>query len=208
MWKHLPNLLSAIRILSVPFFVYFLIHDGTVIGARIALAIYFLASITDIFDGRIARKYHLESNLGVVLDAGADKLFVVAGLVCPMILGILPVWFVVILLIREAYIFWIAMEGLRKKVLPRPIFIGKAKTVFEMATVVAILIFMAITDDLEWSGLWLLDGGNVTFLTLLVTGIAWMGFVLSVASIVPYTQIYITENRAWKERQKEKKEQE
>ena len=77
-----------------------------------------------------------------------------------------------------------------------------------MATVVAILIFMAITDDLEWSGLWLLDGGNVTFLTLLVTGIAWMGFVLSVASIVPYTQIYITENRAWKERQKEKKEQE
>ncbi len=203
MWKHTPNLLSALRLLSVPFFVYFLIADGTVVGARIALVIYFAASITDIFDGRIARKYHLESNVGVVLDAGADKLFVVAGLVCPMILGILPVWFVVILLIREAYIFWIAMEALRKKVLPRPIFIGKAKTVFEMATVVALLIFMAITDGLEWSGLWLLEYGEVNFLTILVSGIAWMGFVLSLASVVPYTQIYIEENRKWKERQRQ-----
>ena len=203
MWKHTPNLLSALRLLSVPFFVYFLIADGTVVGARIALVIYFAASITDIFDGRIARKYHLESNVGVVLDAGADKLFVVAGLVCPMILGILPVWFVVILLIREAYIFWIAMEALRKKVLPRPIFLGKAKTVFEMATVVALLIFMAITDGLEWSGPWLLEYGEVNFLTILVSGIAWMGFVLSLASIVPYTQIYIEENRKWKERQRQ-----
>ena len=203
MWKHTPNLLSALRLLSVPFFVYFLIADGTVVGARIALVIYFAASITDIFDGRIARKYHLESNVGVVLDAGADKLFVVAGLVCPMILGILPVWFVVILLIREAYIFWIAMEALRKKVLPRPIFLGKAKTVFEMATVVALLIFMAITDGLEWSGLWLLEYGEVNFLTILVSGIAWMGFILSLASVVPYTQIYIEENRKWKERQRQ-----
>jgi len=203
MWKHTPNLLSALRLLSVPFFVYFLIADGTVVGARIALVIYFAASITDIFDGRIARKYHLESNVGVVLDAGADKLFVVAGLVCPMILGILPVWFVVILLIREAYIFWIAMEALRKKVLPRPIFLGKAKTVFEMATVVALLIFMAITDGLEWSGPWLLEYGEVNFLTILVSGIAWMGFVLSLASVVPYTQIYIEENRKWKERQRQ-----
>ena len=203
MWKHTPNLLSALRLLSVPFFVYFLIADGTVVGARIALVIYFAASITDIFDGRIARKYHLESNVGVVLDAGADKLFVVAGLVCPMILGILPVWFVVILLIREAYIFWIAMDALRKKVLPRPIFLGKAKTVFEMATVVALLIFMAITDGLEWSGPWLLEYGEVNFLTILVSGIAWMGFVLSLASVVPYTQIYIEENRKWKERQRQ-----
>lgn len=203
MWKHTPNLLSALRLLSVPFFVYFLIADGTVVGARIALLIYFAASITDIFDGRIARKYHLESNVGVVLDAGADKLFVVAGLVCPMILGILPVWFVVILLIREAYIFWIAMEALRKKVLPRPIFLGKAKTVFEMATVVALLIFMAITDGLEWSGPWLLEYGEVNFLTILVSGIAWMGFILSLASVVPYTQIYIEENRKWKERQRQ-----
>ena len=207
MWKHTPNLLSALRLLSVPFFVYFLIADGTVVGARIALVIYFAASITDIFDGRIARKYHLESNVGVVLDAGADKLFVVAGLVCPMILGILPVWFVVILLIREAYIFWIAMEALRKKVLPRPIFLGKAKTVFEMATVVALLIFMAITDGLEWSGPWLLEYGEVNFLTILVSGIAWMGFVLSLASIVPYTQIYIEENRKWKERQRQAQNQ-
>lgn len=207
MWKHTPNLLSALRLLSVPFFVYFLIADGTVVGARIALVIYFAASITDIFDGRIARKYHLESNVGVVLDAGADKLFVVAGLVCPMILGILPVWFVVILLIREAYIFWIAMEALRKKVLPRPIFLGKAKTVFEMATVVALLIFMAITDGLEWSGPWLLEYGEVNFLTILVSGIAWMGFVLSLASVVPYTQIYIEENRKWKERQRQAQNQ-
>ena len=205
MWKHLPNLLSTLRIIAVPFFVYFLVVDGSTFNARVALGIYFFASITDIFDGRIARKYNLTSNLGTLLDAGADKLFVVAGFVCPAIRGILPWWLVIITLVREGYILWMATVSLKKNRIPRPIFSGKAKTVFQMATVVAVLIFMAISDDLSWEGLWLLDGGEATFLTVLVSWIAWTGLILSIWSGIMYTKDYIRINRELKEEELDRK---
>ena len=194
MWKHLPNLLSILRILAVPFFIYFLVIDGGTFEARIALGIYFFASITDIFDGKIARKYNLTSDLGTLLDAGADKLFVVAGFVCPAIRGVLPWWLVVITLVREAYILWMATDSLKKNILPKPIFSGKAKTVFQMATVVAVLIFMAISDGLDWEGLWLLEYGEANFLTVLVSAIAWTGLVLAIWSAIQYTRNYFVIN--------------
>lgn len=194
MWKHLPNLLSILRILAVPFFIYFLVIDGGTFEARIALGIYFFASITDIFDGKIARKYNLTSDLGTLLDAGADKLFVVAGFICPAIRGVLPWWLVVITLVREAYILWMATDSLKKNILPKPIFSGKAKTVFQMATVVAVLIFMAISDGLDWEGLWLLEYGEANFLTVLVSAIAWTGLVLAIWSAIQYTRNYFVIN--------------
>ena len=194
MWKHLPNLLSILRILAVPFFIYFLVIDGGTFEARIALGIYFFASITDIFDGKIARKYNLTSDLGTLLDAGADKLFVVAGFVCPAIRGVLPWWLVIITLAREAYILLMATDSLRKNILPKPIFSGKAKTVFQMATVVAVLIFMAISNGLDWEGLWLLEYGEANFLTVLVSAIAWTGLVLAIWSAIQYTRNYFVVN--------------
>ena len=194
MWKHLPNLLSILRILAVPFFIYFLVIDGGTFEARIALGIYFFASITDIFDGKIARKYNLTSDLGTLLDAGADKLFVLAGFVCPAIRGVLPWWLVIITLAREAYILLMATDSLRKNILPKPIFSGKAKTVFQMATVVAVLIFMAISNGLDWEGLWLLEYGEANFLTVLVSAIAWTGLVLAIWSAIQYTRNYFVVN--------------
>ncbi len=200
MWKHLPNLLSSLRIIAVPFFVFFLlVFDDSTFGARVALGIYFFASITDIFDGKIARKYNLTSDLGTVLDAGADKLFVVAGFVCPAILGVLPWWLVILTFVREAIILYIAYQALRKNVIPHATQLGRFRTVFQMATVVAILIFMAITNNLDWSGLWLLDNGEANFLTVLVSAIAWIGLVTSLMTIPQYVKVYIVENRKLKE---------
>ena len=200
MWKHLPNLLSALRITAVPFFVFFLlVFDDSTFGARVALGIYFFASITDIFDGKIARKYNLTSNLGTVLDAGADKLFVVAGFICPAILGVLPWWMVILTFIREIIVLILAYLALKKNVIPHATQLGRFRTVFQMATVVAILIFMAITNNLDWSGLWLLDNGEANFLTVLVSAIAWIGLVSSLLSLPQYFKVYIVENRKLKE---------
>ncbi len=199
MWKHLPNLLSTLRIIAVPFFVYFLVVEGGTFEARIALAIYFFASITDTFDGYIARKYDLTSPLGALLDAGADKLFVVAGFICPAIRGILPWWLVVITLVREGYILWMSLSSLKKHVQPTANKSGKLKTIFQMATVVAVLIFMSITDGLSWEGPWLLEYGEANFLTVLVSAIAWIGLVLAIWSAILYTKFYIVKNRELKE---------
>lgn len=198
MWKHLPNLLSTLRIIAVPFFVYFLVIDGGTFEARIALGIYFFASLTDIFDGRVARKYDLTSKLGTLLDAGADKLFVIAGFVCPAIRGVLPWWLVVITFVREGYILIMALSALKKNVTPTPNFIGKGKTVFQMATVVAVLIFMSISNGLSWEGLWLLEYGEANFLTVLVSAIAWTGLVMAIWSAVLYSEFYIVKDRELK----------
>ena len=203
-WKNLPNALSVMRIIAVPFFVYFLAIDRSVIGARIALGIYFAASLTDIFDGRIARRYHLESKLGGLLDASADKLFVVAGFICPLARGVLPWWLVVLTLVREVYVFWMGLQAIKKHVQPVPTRIGKIRTVFQMATVVAILIFMAISDNLSWDGLWLMDDNEATPLTALVSSIAWIGLILSLYSALQYTKIYIVKNRELKEAERMK----
>lgn len=198
MWKHLPNALCCFRILAVPFFVYFLVAYDDTFGARVALGIYFVATITDIFDGRIARKYHLESDLGRVLDPLADKLLIIVGFLCPLYRGILPWWFVVITFVREIVITYISLEALYKHMIPKPNFLGKAKTVFQMATIVAILIFMAITNGLEWVDWWLLDYGEVTFLTVFVSWIVWTGLILSLISMVQYLKGYIDQKIEWR----------
>ncbi len=205
MWKHLPNLLSTLRIIAVPFFVYFLVIDGGTFEARIALGIYFFASLTDIFDGYFARKYDLTSRLGTLLDAGADKLFVIAGFVCPAIRGVLPWWLVIITFVREGYILLMSLDALKKHVMPVPNLIGKGKTVFQMATVVAVLIFMSISNGLSWEGLWLLEYGEANFLTVLVSAIAWTGLIMAIWSAILYTKFYIVKDRELKEKAAEKK---
>ena len=199
-WKQLPNALSIFRILSVPFFVYFIVFDKTLTGARIALGLYFLASITDIFDGKIARKYHLESRIGGILDATADKCYIVAGVICPMIRGFIPWWMVVLIFAREAYVLWLGYVAIKKKGDLSPTFLRKFKTVLQMSGIVAILIITAISGDISWSGFLMVDDGEITILTLIVSAFNWVGLVVSYMSIVEYTKRYIDGTRDEREK--------
>ncbi len=98
--KNVPNILSSIRIFLVPVFaaVYFWQAGSVKIYAA---AVYALASFTDFLDGYIARKYDITSNLGKILDPLGDKLMTLTVLTCITIDGVIPIWAVAAVLVKE-----------------------------------------------------------------------------------------------------------
>lgn len=201
MWKHMPNFLCMLRILAVPVFVMLLVWDfeefDATFGARLAILVYFLASITDYFDGRIAREYHLESKLGTILDPLADKLLIIAGFLCPFYRGLLPWWMIVLVFLREIIVVFYCIDGISKKVVMPPVHSGKVKTALQMTTIVMMLLLMAATSDVYWSGLWLVGTGVETIITAVITVIVWAGLAFSYYSLLEITHIYIREKRKW-----------
>ena len=93
---NLPNKLTIIRVCLIPFFVAALLFDhGNNYTMRIVANVLFIvASLTDLFDGKIARKYNLVTNFGKFMDPLADKLLVCSALICLIELGQLPAWVV------------------------------------------------------------------------------------------------------------------
>ena len=89
---NLPNKLTILRVIMIPFFVAALLYDG---GANqnmryVAAALFIIASLTDMLDGKIARKYNLVTNFGKFMDPLADKLLVCSALICMIELRALP----------------------------------------------------------------------------------------------------------------------
>ena len=100
---NLPNKLTILRVIMIPFFVAALLYDG---GANqnmryVAAALFIIASLTDMLDGKIARKYNLVTNFGKFMDPLADKLLVCSALICMIELRQLPAWMVIIIISRE-----------------------------------------------------------------------------------------------------------
>ena len=91
---NLPNKLTMFRVILIPFFVVFLLVDITSVDKWIALAIFIIASLTDLLDGKIARKYNLVTNFGKFMDPLADKLLVCSALICLVALDRIPAWMV------------------------------------------------------------------------------------------------------------------
>ena len=97
-----PNKLTVARMILVPFLVLFMLTDlGGEANRYIALAIFVVASVTDWFDGKLARKYNLVTNFGKFMDPLADKLLVCSAMICFIELEKLPAWFVIIIIGRE-----------------------------------------------------------------------------------------------------------
>lgn len=124
---NLPNLLTIIRFLLVPVMTYFLISKNY----SLAITFYVLASITDVLDGYIARKYNMITKLGKILDPMADKLLQFSALVGLWIVGIIPFWITFIFFLKEIFMGLGAIKLLRNKdvVVPSKWF-GKMSTVF------------------------------------------------------------------------------
>ena len=99
---NLPNKLTTFRVILIPFFVFFMLAPNmTGINHYIAVAIFIVASLTDLLDGKIARKYNLVTNFGKFMDPLADKLLVCSAMICLIQTGQLAAWIVVIIIARE-----------------------------------------------------------------------------------------------------------
>ena len=99
---NLPNKLTVLRVIMVPFFVFFMLTDvGGAANKWIALAIFVIASLTDMLDGKIARKYNLVTNFGKFMDPLADKLLVCSALIALSDLNRIPAWIVIVIIARD-----------------------------------------------------------------------------------------------------------
>lgn len=139
---NLPNKLTVIRVLLIPVFVILLLIDG---GAnytlRIAgLVIFCVASFTDFLDGYLARKNNLVTNFGKFMDPIADKLLVCSALICLVEMGMLPAWYVIIIIAREFIISGFRLAAADAGIVIAASWWGKFKTNFQMATVILMIL--------------------------------------------------------------------
>ncbi len=139
MKRHLPNFITMGRLILVPPIVILLFFPGRLASA-VAGLIFLIASITDYFDGFIARRFKLESSFGRFLDPIADKVLVSAALIMLISLDRVSAWIVMLIITRE-----IAVSALRAisktwdtSLKPSPV--GKLKTVFQFSAIVPLII--------------------------------------------------------------------
>lgn len=134
-----PNLLSFSRIVATVLVFALVIVDQSW-AFLVATVVFFLASITDFFDGYLARRYHLVSPLGIFLDLTADKVFVAAILVAFVQLGLVPAWIVVIIIAREFLVTGLrSMAAAKGTVIPAGK-LGKQKTFITLIAIGGILL--------------------------------------------------------------------
>ncbi|MCH5205617.1 MAG: CDP-diacylglycerol--glycerol-3-phosphate 3-phosphatidyltransferase [Oscillospiraceae bacterium] len=146
---NLANKLTMFRVIIVPFFVVFMSVAAIPYRFLWALVLFALASITDLLDGKIARKFNMVTDFGKFLDPLADKVLVAAALICFVELGWTYAWVVFVILTREFLVSGIrlvAASSDKKAVIPASIW-GKLKTAVTMAAMVVILIFGVLIDD-------------------------------------------------------------
>lgn len=164
---NLPNKLTMFRVILIPFFVVFLLVDITPVDKWIALAIFIIASLTDMLDGKIARKYNLVTNFGKFMDPLADKLLVCSALVCLVAVDSIPAWMVIVIIAREFIISGFRLVASDNGVVIAASYWGKFKTTFQI-----IMICLMIAD--------------LAALQLLTTIVTWVAVILTVVSLVDY----------------------
>jgi CDP-diacylglycerol--glycerol-3-phosphate 3-phosphatidyltransferase len=180
---NLPNKLTLLRVFLVPVFVVFVLYPQIPYHSVWALLVFLGASLTDHYDGKIARQRNLITNFGKFLDPLADKLLVISALVCFLQLGLADVWCVLIIIARELMVTSIRLLAVEGGTVIAANRWGKAKTVSQMAAILFILTCRGVQELLHFSGgvPALVAAGNV---------LLWAAALLTVIS----GAIYVKEN--------------
>ncbi|MBP3322969.1 MAG: CDP-diacylglycerol--glycerol-3-phosphate 3-phosphatidyltransferase [Clostridia bacterium] len=187
---NLPNKLTVLRVILVPFFVFFLLESYIPHHNLIALIIFAIASYTDHLDGKIARRDNLITNFGKFMDPLADKILVISALICFVASGTVSPWFLILITFREFAVTSIRLvaAGGKGKVIAANIW-GKAKTVSQIVAII-IIILSAYIKELSAMGLFPVEG--VLGTALYATEIAVM--VICTALTLFSGWIYIKDN--------------
>ncbi|MCI6020345.1 MAG: CDP-diacylglycerol--glycerol-3-phosphate 3-phosphatidyltransferase [Clostridia bacterium] len=150
---NLPNKLTVLRVIMIPVFLVFLLTNCAGGASKyIAAAVFVLASLTDMLDGKIARKYNLVTNFGKFMDPLADKLLVCSALIAFVELGYLPAWIVIIIISREFIISGFRLIAADKGVVIAANYWGKFKTTFQMIMTILLILQLdyPYADTVEW----------------------------------------------------------
>ena len=160
---NLPNKLTILRVIMIPFFVFFLLSGvGGSASKWIALVIFAAASITDTLDGYIARRDNLITDFGKFMDPLADKLLVCSALIC-----FVEAWIVIVIIAREFIISGFRLVASDNGIVIAASWWGKSKTISQM-----IMIILLIAD--------------IPALSVLNTVLIWVALILTVVSLIDY----------------------
>ena len=136
---NLPNRLTLLRVVLVPAFMVFELLPITGAHYFIAMAIFIAASLTDLFDGRIARRDNLITDFGKLMDPLADKVLVISALVGFVQLGFGDAWIVVLIIARELLVISLRLMAAGKGSVEAANIWGKMKTVSQMTAIIVVL---------------------------------------------------------------------
>ena len=167
---NLPNKLTILRTILIPFFLIFIYTDFWVKGnAYIAVTILIIASLTDLLDGKIARKYNLVTNFGKFMDPLADKLLVCSALIALVDLGKLEGWIVIVIIAREFIISGFRLVASDNGVVIAASYWGKFKTTFQMIMIILLVL------DLPFK-----------YMNIINMAVVYIALALTVISLIDY----------------------
>ena len=171
---NLPNKLTILRAIMIPFFLVFLymsVMEGHDFGwfKWVALGVFIAASLTDMLDGKIARKYNLVTNFGKFMDPLADKLLVCSALIALSDIGRMPAWIVIVIIARDFIISGFRLVAAEKGVVIAAGWSGKIKTTVQM-----IMVCFLVADL----------GGKVFY--VIDQMLIYLALVLTIVSLLDY----------------------
>ena len=167
MTMNLPNKLTILRVIMIPFFVFFMLWPVVPYSNIIDVLIFCVASFTDFLDGYLARRDGLVTNFGKFMDPLADKLLVGAALICLIETGQLPALVVIIIISREFIISGFRLIASDNGVVIAASYWGKFKTVSQMVMVIVLIL-------------------NIPALAMVGQILIWVSTILTVVSLVDY----------------------
>lgn len=172
MEMNLPNKLTLFRVVLIPFFVAVLMTNCLGDNSKwVALVIFVIASLTDLLDGKIARKYNLVTTFGKFADPLADKILVISAMICLVELQRIASWIVVIIVAREFIISGFRIIAAEKNVVIAASYWGKFKTTFQM-----IMVIMLIADIDHPA--WRIASTVVTYIALILTIVSLLDYII------------------------------
>lgn len=175
---NLPNKLTMMRVLLIPFFVFFLLAPAFAEnGKYIATVIFIIASLTDLLDGKIARKYNLVTNFGKFMDPLADKLLVCSALICLVDLKRLASWIAIVIIAREFIISGFRLIAVEHQIVIAASYWGKFKTTFQMLMIIVLIL------DFE-NGVFQALGVLLTYVSLALTVISLADYLYKNIDVV------------------------
>ena len=156
---NLPNKITVFRILMIPFFVACMLIKEIPYHEIIAGVIFIIAALSDLVDGKIARRFNLVTNFGKFMDPLADKLLGQSALLCFVANGLLPAWIAIVIMSREFIISGFRLVAADKGIVIAAGYLGKLKTVFQMVMSVMLIfhfshpVWLATEQIFIWGSL-------------------------------------------------------
>lgn len=195
---NLPNKITCVRLALIPLFVFFFLADFIPYGKLIAAIVFAIACFTDFLDGKIARSRGLVTNLGKFLDPIADKVLVMAGLICliasPIVpnggVDVVPTMFPIyvgiiagiIILAREFIISAFRQVAATKNVILAADMYGKVKAVFQFITLIYYFLFAFMIEEFYFA----IAGTAMTILSVVGYVLLAITVVMTIVSAAKY----------------------